>query len=214
MDTIHHQGLRLALGAFRTSPIESLYTESNEPSLYIRREKLSLQYVTKLAANPRNSAYDCVFNPKYERFYNNKPMAIKPLGLRIQPLLEEANINIKNVQHFSFPSKEPWTLNPPKIILDLHKNKKTEVELHIFKNEFLEIKSNYKHYLSIYTDGSKQDEKVASYLLLVQILLTVSDYLIIAPFLPLKPRQLILHFTISEISLKNSSSFIQILFLY
>ena len=59
------------------------------------------------------------------------------------------------------PSKEPWTLNPPKIILDLHKNKKTEVESHIFKNEFLEIKSNYKHYLSIYTDGSKQDEKVA-----------------------------------------------------
>ena len=161
LDTIHHQGLRLALGAFRTSPVESLYAESNEPSLYIRREKLSLQYVTKLAANPRNSAYDPVFNPKYERFYNNKPTAIKPLGLRIQPLLEEANINIKNVQHFSFPSKEPWTLNPPKIILDLHKNKKTEVESHIFKNEFLEIKSNYKHYLSIYTDGSKQDEKVA-----------------------------------------------------
>ena len=44
-------------------------------------------------------------------------------------------------------------------------------------------------------------------LLLVQILLTVSDYLIIAPFLPPKPSQLILHFTISE----NSSSFIQIL---
>ena len=125
LETIHHQGLRLALGAFRTSPVESLYAESNEPSLYIRREKLSLQYVTKLAANPRNSAHDCVFNPKYERFYNNKPTAIKPLGLRIQPLLEEANINIKNVQHFSFPSKEPWTLNPPKIILDLHKNKKT-----------------------------------------------------------------------------------------
>ena len=38
--------------------------------------------------------------------------------------------------------------------------KTTEVESHIFKNEFLEIKSNYKHYLSIYTDGSKQ-EKVA-----------------------------------------------------
>ena len=120
-----------------------------------------LQYVTKLAAKPRNSAYDCVFNPKYERFYNNKPTAIKPLGLRIQPLLEEANINIKNIQPFSFPSKEPWTLNPPKIILDLHKNKKSEVESHIFKNEFLEIKSKYKHHLSIYTDGMKQDVKVA-----------------------------------------------------
>ena len=132
LDTIHHQGLRLALGAFRTSPIESLYAESNEPSIYIRREKLSLQYVTKLAANPRNSAYDCVFNPKYERFYNNKPTAIKPLGLRIQPLLEEANINIKNVQPFSLPSKEPWTLNPPKIILDLHKNKKNRSRVTYF----------------------------------------------------------------------------------
>ena len=75
--------------------------------------------------------------------------------------LEEANINIKNVQPFSIPSKEPWTLNPQKINLDLHKNKKSEVESHIFKNEFLEIKSKYKHHLSIYADGSKQDEKVA-----------------------------------------------------
>ena len=37
LDTIHHQGLRLALGAFRTSPVESLYAESNETSLYIRK---------------------------------------------------------------------------------------------------------------------------------------------------------------------------------
>ena len=51
--------------------------------------------------------------------------------------------------------------NPPKIILELHKNKKSEVDSHIFKTEFLEIKSAYNHYMSIYTDGSKQDEKVA-----------------------------------------------------
>ena len=77
LDTIHHQGLRLALGAFRTSPVESLYAESNKPSLYIRREKSSLQYTTKLAANPKNPAHNCVFNPKYERFYSNTPSAIK-----------------------------------------------------------------------------------------------------------------------------------------
>ena len=151
LDTIHDQGLRLALGAFRTSPVESLYAESNEPSLYSRREKLSLQYTTKLAANPKNSAHNCVINPKYERFYNNTPSAIKPLGLRIQPLLEQANISIKNVQPFSLPLREPWTQNPPNVIFDLHKNKKSEVDSHIFKTEFLEIKSAYKHYMSIYT---------------------------------------------------------------
>ena len=136
-------------------------TNDHLPSLYTRREKLSLQYTTKLAANPKNPAHNCVFNPKYERFYNNTLSAIKPLGLRILPLLELANISIKNVQPFSLPSKEQWTQNPPMVILDLHKNKKSEVDSQIFKTEFLEIKSAYKHYMSIYTDGSKQDEKVA-----------------------------------------------------
>ena len=68
LDTIHHQGLRLALGAFRTSPIESLYAESNEPSLYTRREKLSLQYITKLAANPKNPAHNCVLTRNTKGF--------------------------------------------------------------------------------------------------------------------------------------------------
>ena len=44
LDPVHNQGLRLALGAFRTSPVASLYVEADEPSLYSRREKLSLQY--------------------------------------------------------------------------------------------------------------------------------------------------------------------------
>ena len=52
LDTVHNQGLRLALGAFRTSPVSSLNVEADEPSLWLRREKLSLQYAIRLAANP------------------------------------------------------------------------------------------------------------------------------------------------------------------
>ena len=44
LDTVHNQGFRLALGAFRTSPVSSLNVEADEPSLWLRREKLSLQY--------------------------------------------------------------------------------------------------------------------------------------------------------------------------
>ena len=58
LDPIHNQGLRLALGAFRTSPVASLYVEADEPSLYSRREKLSLQYAIRLAANPSNPAHE------------------------------------------------------------------------------------------------------------------------------------------------------------
>ena len=136
-----------------------------------------------------------MFNPKYERFYNNKPTTIKPLRLRIQPLLEQANISIKNVQPLSLPSKEPWTQDPPNIILDLHKNKESEVESHKFKTEVLENKSIYKHHISIYTDGSKQDENVACAVISPN-LRTALDYLTTALFSPLKPRLLILHFII------------------
>jgi hypothetical protein len=54
LDTVHHQGFRLSLGAFRTSPVESMYVEANEPSLENRRIKLGMQYATKLKALDTN----------------------------------------------------------------------------------------------------------------------------------------------------------------
>ena len=62
LDPIHHQGLRIALGAFRTSA-QSLYIEAREPSLTTRRLKLSLKYVLKLKSVPENAAYSCVSEP-------------------------------------------------------------------------------------------------------------------------------------------------------
>ena len=58
LDPIHNQRLRLALRTFRTSPVASPYVEADEPSLYSRREKLSLQYDIRLAANPFNPAHE------------------------------------------------------------------------------------------------------------------------------------------------------------
>ena len=42
LDPIQHQGLRIVLGAFHTSPAQSLYIEAHELSLTTRRVKLSL----------------------------------------------------------------------------------------------------------------------------------------------------------------------------
>ena len=66
LDPMHNQGLRLAVGAFRTSPVASLYVEADEPSFYPRREKLSLQYAIRLAANP---AHEVTFPPNYVDLY-------------------------------------------------------------------------------------------------------------------------------------------------
>ena len=88
----------IALGAFRTSPVASLYVEADEPSLYSRREKLSLQYAIRLAANPSNPAHEVLFTPNYVNLYEQKPKAIKSFGIRISPLLESANIKPQNIE--------------------------------------------------------------------------------------------------------------------
>ena len=53
LDHIHNQGLRLCLGAFRTSPVECLYVDAHEPSLGARRARLSLLYATKIKSLPK-----------------------------------------------------------------------------------------------------------------------------------------------------------------
>ena len=37
LDTVHSQGIKISMGAFRTSPVESLHVEANEDYLYRRR---------------------------------------------------------------------------------------------------------------------------------------------------------------------------------
>ena len=54
LDPIHNQGLRLCLGTFRTSPLESLYIVVHEPCLGARRAKLSLQYASKIKSLPKH----------------------------------------------------------------------------------------------------------------------------------------------------------------
>ena len=90
LDPVHNQGLCLSLGAFRSSPVESLYVETPEPAeppLEIRREKLALQYTMKLRTNPGNPAHDIVFNPKYQHFYADKDSATDSFGIHCKNIL-------------------------------------------------------------------------------------------------------------------------------
>ena len=98
LDTVHHQGFCLALGAFRTSPVSSsLYVEADEPSLWLRRETVSLQYAIRLAANPSSPAFEVTFPPKFSEHYERKPTEIKLFGLRLAPLLDSSNIKPENI---------------------------------------------------------------------------------------------------------------------
>ena len=163
LDPIAHQGLRLALGAFRTSPVESLYTEADEPPLKLRRKKLALQYSLKIAAHPENPTYNIVFDPKHAQLYKNKEKTTPSFGLRIQPTLKEIGLQQDHTIIESTPQTPPWTLIPPKINFEIGKeNKKSETAETIYKSKFGEFLNKHPGYKRIYTDGSKCDEAVAA----------------------------------------------------
>ena len=160
LDTVHHQGLRLVLGAFRTSPITSLYVEADEPSLTLRREKLSFQYAFRLAANPSNSAFKVTFSPQFLELYERKPTAIRPFGLRVLPLEDSTNINPNNIEKHFVTEIPSWYMKKPGILFDLHTSKKSASDSLIMKQKFYILQSRYTEYQHIYTDGSKDGENI------------------------------------------------------
>jgi ribonuclease HI len=162
LEPIANKALRLCLGAFRTSPIDSLQVEANEPSLTLRREQLSLQYAIKLQANPRNPAYAAVFEPKYEALFGVKPSCIPPFGIRIATALRSVNPHNIPISKITVPPVAPWTLAKPRVLLDLHHaTAKGSTTPEIYLSKFREIVSSYPDRQAIYTDGSKVGDRVA-----------------------------------------------------
>ena len=65
LDAVHHAGLRIFLGAFRTYPVQSLYVKAGETSLSLRHLRLAMNYVLKLYSVKENTAYYSEVNPQY-----------------------------------------------------------------------------------------------------------------------------------------------------
>ena len=162
LDPVHNQGLRLSLGAFRSSPVESLYVEAQEPPLEIRREKLALQYIIKLKANIGNPAYDDVFNPKYQILFADKESATDSFGIHCKKLLKKAKIDVGEIAINSIPDVPIWDSEPVTVEFTSSDFNKSSTSSTVFESRFNEVKQKYLDFYHIYTDRSKVETKVAS----------------------------------------------------
>ena len=86
-----------AISAFRTSPVNSLYAEANEPSLNLRRKKLSLQYYLTLKSNPEHSTHTVVFERLYKDEFIEKGKVIPPFTLRCEANMNCIGVDLEDV---------------------------------------------------------------------------------------------------------------------
>ena len=162
LEPIQNRALRICLNAFRTSPAKSLHVEANEPPLHLRRTKLAMQYAIKLYSNPENPTHQLAFNPKFVALYRARPTTIPTFGIRMKSHLENAGIQLEYIANYKISNTPPWQLTKPKIITSLAQTPKQDTPSVLFKQKFLEIKSQWQDHKPIYTDGSKLDDKAAA----------------------------------------------------
>ena len=75
----------------------------NELPLHLRREKLAIQFATKIAANTNNPVYEPIFNPHYVDLLSRKQRVIPTFGIRIKEFLEGLDFDSDIIAKFEFP---------------------------------------------------------------------------------------------------------------
>lgn len=165
LEPIQNAAIRLATGAFRTSPIISIQCESGQIPLRNRRTQLTLAYITNLVSNPTIPSYNNIFQEI------NNHITIQnyaPIHQKIIQNLNNMNISLQHTEQQRFNKIPPWTLQQPKYNTNLSRYTKQDTSPQIFKKRFNEIMSKYDDHIHIYTDGSKIDHKTGAAILIGQ----------------------------------------------
>ena len=84
LDSINHLSTS---GAFRISPIPSLYTESGKPSLHYRRDLLNLQMYTCILTLPTSTTCKSVTSSSNDYLFLLNPRLRITFGYRVRNLL-------------------------------------------------------------------------------------------------------------------------------
>ena len=173
LDNIHNAGVRLALGAFCTSPVSSMYMEANEAPLEERRLKLSMHYYLKPRACTDNPAHHAIheFDPTIRDLYLPRPNgrggmtrpSRQPICLKLEETMIFAEINVELVCPLRTPSFPPGTheYDPKKhnLIEGVSKCMITREEA---QANFREYHDAQRPHHEVYTDGSKINERVGA----------------------------------------------------
>ena len=155
LDVVHNLGLRICTGAFRTSPVASLYVDSGLPPLSIRREELSLRYTTRILTSKSNPNYKYVINPVDRAV--NRPRLPKPLEVRLKDESREIGISSSQIAEFEFPKTPPWSKPSTPICTTTGGKKALPTE--VMKTKFLDHSKIHKG-IDMYTDGAKTNDGV------------------------------------------------------
>ncbi|GFT29473.1 probable RNA-directed DNA polymerase from transposon X-element [Trichonephila clavipes] len=92
LDPVHHMALRICSGAFRTSPVQSLYINCHQLPLDLRRRKLSIAFYFKILSVPSHPLQNVYMSTSMKRLYDARPSNIRPFMDRMKLHISELDL--------------------------------------------------------------------------------------------------------------------------
>ena len=159
LDVVHNLGLRICTGAFRTSPVESIYVDAGELPLHLRREELGLRYIQRIKSNPSNPSFK-VLGDCNSTLYT-KPRSSKPFQVRINEEVDDPNVKRQKIKEIDYPIYPPWLMPKLNVCPKIVTKKNTSDEE--CRSRFLDHdNSHHKNHIRVFTDGSKSSAGVGA----------------------------------------------------
>ncbi|GFX46036.1 RNA-directed DNA polymerase from mobile element jockey [Trichonephila clavipes] len=160
LDPVHHMALRICSGAFRTSPVQSLYVNCHQLPLDLRRRKLSLAYYFKILSVPSHPLQNVYMSTSMKRLYDARPSNIRPFMDRMKLHISELDLPNVHIQQRNLFLFQPWNTPRFHYINPFATYSKSTVAPVVFQRVFAYHRSQYSRYSAIYTDGSKRADYV------------------------------------------------------
>lgn len=162
LDSIHNLALRLSLGAYRTSPINSILVEAEEMPLKLRRKEILLNYMTRAQGQKGDPAFGFVERkPATDIEYKLKINSLKPPRVRYTMELEKFDTTIPKVLPRRQSVTPPWNNPTNHTDLELAELQKSNTSEQIYRSYFQALMEKYQDYTPVYTDGSVKEGRTS-----------------------------------------------------
>lgn len=152
LDTVQNAALRLCTGAYRSSPIESIYAECGIPPLKKRRAQLLLQYYARSLQLETSAAYPYIQLDDEPHEGNNNTTRDK-----IRQELNTTNLSISTIP-YCFPEIPVWQLSSDLLCTSYKYPKKgtcSDLQMRCLFNEH--YRQYHHNQFTIYSDGAKAE---------------------------------------------------------
>ncbi|XP_066938239.1 uncharacterized protein, partial [Macrobrachium rosenbergii] len=158
LNSIHHGGVRLCTGAFKSSPIESMLVGAGEVPLDLHYKRLLVRSWYRFQRLPKSLTSICMRRERHWHYYENHPKQPHPFAFRVNLILRELNMPRVKILPVKYSVIPPWKF--PEVEFCKYFNFKSELSCEAMRSIFLEHSMEHGTYTPIFTDGSKSDAGV------------------------------------------------------